>query len=193
MSAQRPSPGARAAAAAATGAKEGGAGAGTKPAAAPAQDLTLEESFARMQEAMQKRLQTRERLLRVFRNLQETTILTLRKFNVFSVEEWDGGFAFEIGDFAVVLQLAEFDDGRLWPITVWMRHDDVEVWKRIDEGDFALSADAEDRIVFASTGYSPEDFLRVGLFPRLTQAVQSYTVTEQDVEEGWTDEELFED
>ena len=154
---------------------------------------SVETAFGRLQEVMQDRVRKRESMLQTFRKLVEKTILTLRGFNVFSVEEWDGGFSFTIGEFGFVMQLSEFDDGRMWPITLWLRHDDVEVWKRVDESEIALSADAPDQVIFRSEAMDLETFLARGLFTQLADALKDYTVTEEDAEEGWTDEDLFED
>jgi hypothetical protein len=165
----------------------------SKNADAAEGEITVEQAFQELQEAMKARADKRTSMLRTFRKLVESTILTLRGFNVFSVEEWDGGFSFTIGEFGFVMQLAEFDDGRMWPVTIWVRHDDVEVWKRAEEGDVSLSADAEDQIIFGSEAMDIDAFIAKGLFKQLTGAVKGYTVTEEDAEEGWTDEDLFED
>ncbi len=174
---------------AASGGAAAPAAAGLAPRGEPG---SIREAFENLRAAIDQRLHVRQTLLASFRDLSATVVSALRQYNIFGVEEWEGGFSFDIAEFSFVVQFAEFDEGRRWPVMLFIQHEEAGFWKPIESAsEIFFTMDAPDKVVYAATPYSHEDFVRQVLFPIFQRAVETYTITEADEETGWDDEELW--
>jgi hypothetical protein len=179
-------------------AKAAAGGTGSAPGAtaagivSPADPGSIREAFEHLKAAIDQRLHVRQTLLGSFRALSSTVVQALRQFNIFGVEEWEGGFSFDIAEFSFVAQFAEFDEGRRWPVMLFLQHEEAGFWKPIESAsEIFFTMDAPDKVVYAGKPYAFEEFVRTVLFPIFQRAVETYTITEADEVTGWDDEELW--
>lgn len=153
---------------------------------------TIRDAFDALKGAVDYRLKVRQTLLNACGRLSAVVVSALRQANIFNVEEWEGGFSFDVGEFSFAAQLAEFDDGRKWPLMLFVQHEEAGFWKPVEAvSQIFLTLDAPDKVVFGGTALTPEDFARKALFPILQRSVEAYTITEQDEETGWDDAEIW--
>jgi hypothetical protein len=165
---------------------------GAAPAAPRAEAGSVREAFEQLKGAIDQRLYVRQTLLGSFRNLSSAVVAALRQFSVFGVEEWEGGLSFDIAEFSFVVQFSEFDEGRRWPVMLFLQHEEAGFWKPIESAsEIFFTMDAPDKVVYAGKPYAHEDFIRQVLFPIFQRAVETYTITEADETTGWDDEELW--